>query len=110
MTATGIPEIVDSQGQRHEQLQRTANAALNGDKASEWQLTRIAARSDAEFFLNNFCTIRDYRKGIDLPFRERPAQKRLREAIQQHKLVVALKARDVGWSWGLAEFELFIKG
>lgn len=69
-------------------------------------LVPYIARADAEFFLRG-CRIRNFQRGEDIDFVERPIQVEFREAIQAEKLVVALKAREVGWTWELALFVLW---
>lgn len=68
---------------------------------------QLLAKADAEIFLNEFCKIRNFQTGQEIPFHERPIQAELRKAIQANKLVAALKARELGWTWELAEFTLW---
>lgn len=68
---------------------------------------RLLARGEAEFFINRCCWIRDFQRGVELKFTERPIQAALRELIQHEKLVAGLKAREVGWTWELALLALW---
>ena len=67
----------------------------------------VLARNDAEYFLNTFCKIRNFQLGTEAAFSERPIQRALRELISAEKLVVAAKAREVGWTWELALLSLW---
>lgn len=67
----------------------------------------VLARNDAEYFLNTFCKIRNFQLGTEAAFEERPIQRDLRELISAEKLVVAAKAREVGWTWELALLTLW---
>ena len=74
---------------------------------SPYHTGRVLARNDAEFFINTFCWMRDFQRGTEARFKERPIQKALRELIQSRRLVVGLKAREVGWTWELALLSLW---
>jgi hypothetical protein len=69
-------------------------------------LAPYIARANAEFFLSQ-CRIRNFQRGEEIDFVERPIQVEFREALQNEQLVVALKAREVGWTWELALFVLW---
>ena len=67
----------------------------------------VLAYNDASYFMNAFCWIRNFQLGVEMRYRERGIQTALRELVQAERLVVALKAREVGWTWALALLALW---
>jgi predicted phage terminase large subunit-like protein len=65
-------------------------------------------RRDPVYFLVTFCTIYDATRGEWVPFVLWPSQEASVNFIHKNKLVVALKARQVGWSWMVLGFALWL--
>src|ERR1022692_1432788 len=55
----------------------------------------IARGRNPVYFVDNFCTIKD-EQGADAPFRLWPAQTEALKTIMDSRLVVLLKARQIG--------------
>lgn len=66
------------------------------------QAMMVLAKANCKYFLNTFGWVRNFQRGIDVPFTERPIQAAFREKLLSEKLLVGLKAREVGWTWELA--------
>lgn len=59
------------------------------------------------YFVNNYCKIYDSVTKDWIPFRLWPEQKQILHDLQEHKLVIILKARQLGISWTVLAYALW---
>src|SRR6516165_7380637 len=65
-------------------------------------------RRSVEYFLDTYCQIYDGTSGAWVPFRLWPEQQRTLQSIAAHRLIVILKARQLGLSWLVLGFALWL--
>ena len=51
------------------------------------------------YFVNSYCRIVDTQKGTEFPFKLWPEQEKAAKVFEESRLVVALKARQLGMTW-----------
>lgn len=59
----------------------------------------IRCIKDFKYFVNTCCFIFDTQKGEEYPFHLWPEQVEVADTFERSRLVVALKARQLGWTW-----------
>lgn len=58
----------------------------------------VACQESKQFFLENFYVIPDIQGGKLVPFKLRPSQRDILDAIEGHNNIIGLKARQIGWT------------
>lgn len=94
MTATALASqaiIVDEEAQAHQ-------------AKMEW----LRCRASAYYFIHNYCQIYDATKGVWVPFHLWGAQIDTLRTIKDNNLVLVLKARQLGLTWLLVAFVLWL--
>ncbi len=82
---------------------RAANPAVKAIQR-QW----LACSLDAGYFVDNYCHIYDAVKGSWIPFKMWQGQKDTLTDFQEHRLVVVLKARQLGQTWLSLCFILYL--
>ncbi len=70
----------------------------------EWQ----RCRRRPEHFIDRYCHVHDKAAGKWLPFHLWPSQRDLLTTIRESRAVVALKARQLGWTWIVLGYVLWL--
>ena len=65
-------------------------------------------RRSVEYFLDTYCQIYDGTSGAWVPFRLWPGQQRTLQSIAAHRLTIILKARQLGLTWLVLGFALWL--
>jgi hypothetical protein len=66
---------------------------------AEQQVEAIKCATSPKYFVSRYVQIESVDQGRWIPFNPWPAQELFLEELQQHQFVIALKARQVGFTW-----------
>jgi hypothetical protein len=77
---------------------------MTPDEQREW----LACRKSALYFIHRYCWIEDATAGVWIPFRLWRAQARTLQTIADNRLVAILKARQLGLTWLVVAFALWL--
>ena len=82
--------------------------AFNSKEAEHYRKEIYKIRKCPGYFLDTYCHIFDATSGEWVPFRLWPAQLRALQKIHGHRLTVILKARQLGLTWLVLGFALWL--
>ncbi len=74
------------------------------DPRREW----LKCRASALYFIHEYCNIYDATLGVWVPFRLWPKQASTLKTLSEHRLVIILKARQLGQTWLVLCFALWL--
>src|SRR5690242_19675043 len=82
--------------------------AFNSNEAEHYRKEIDKCRRSPGYFLDTYCQISDPTSGEWVPFRLWPAQLCALQKIHDHRLTVILKARQLGLTWLVLGFALWL--
>jgi hypothetical protein len=78
------------------------------EQAAQWTREIRKCRRSAAYFLDTFCLVYDATAASWIPFRLWPAQAETLQTFEDRRLIVVLKARQLGLTWLALGFALWL--